>query len=130
MATASISPPASRPWPTPAGCSSPIPFMIRCAIGCPRSEEHTSELQSPCNLVCRLLLEKKKKNAESDESKKSIDNDEDKRLPASKMNNEQKAKLDALLKSYANRMPPDVAETELAQIKEAGLETVHFAFTG
>src|SRR5256885_5034285 len=26
----------------------------------PRSEEHTSELQSPCNLVCRLLLEKKK----------------------------------------------------------------------
>src|SRR5205807_4948265 len=30
----------------------------RCRI---RSEEHTSELQSPCNLVCRLLLEKKKK---------------------------------------------------------------------
>src|SRR2546426_9802807 len=28
-----------------------------------RSEEHTSELQSPCNLVCRLLLEKKKKPA-------------------------------------------------------------------
>src|ERR1022692_768693 len=30
-----------------------------CAL---RSEEHTSELQSPCNLVCRLLLEQKKKN--------------------------------------------------------------------
>src|SRR3989454_5512308 len=30
-----------------------------------RSEEHTSELQSPCNLVCRLLLEKKKKNSKS-----------------------------------------------------------------
>src|SRR5256885_12101053 len=28
-----------------------------------RSEEHTSELQSPCNLVCRLLLEKKKHQA-------------------------------------------------------------------
>src|SRR5256885_8423878 len=28
-----------------------------------RSEEHTSELQSPCNLVCRLLLEKKKRHA-------------------------------------------------------------------
>src|SRR2546426_6896635 len=28
-----------------------------------RSEEHTSELQSPCNLVCRLLLEKKKNRA-------------------------------------------------------------------
>src|SRR2546426_4083006 len=30
-----------------------------------RSEEHTSELQSPCNLVCRLLLEKKKKEDRS-----------------------------------------------------------------
>src|SRR2546426_5313011 len=30
-----------------------------------RSEEHTSELQSPCNLVCRLLLEKKKKKTKS-----------------------------------------------------------------
>src|SRR2546426_8420546 len=35
------------------------------AVGEPaRSEEHTSELQSPCNLVCRLLLEKKKKDRE------------------------------------------------------------------
>src|SRR6266566_6294599 len=31
-----------------------------------RSEEHTSELQSPCNLVCRLLLEKKKKKPKTD----------------------------------------------------------------
>src|SRR5256885_9389381 len=31
-------------------------------ISSSRSEEHTSELQSPCNLVCRLLLEKKKSN--------------------------------------------------------------------
>src|SRR2546426_8802596 len=30
------------------------------ALNSSRSEEHTSELQSPCNLVCRLLLEKKK----------------------------------------------------------------------
>src|SRR5256885_5515514 len=30
-----------------------------------RSEEHTSELQSPCNLVCRLLLEKKKNRSSS-----------------------------------------------------------------
>src|SRR5256885_2936104 len=32
----------------------------------PRSEEHTSELQSPCNLVCRLLLEKKKNSTPID----------------------------------------------------------------
>src|SRR2546426_6445731 len=45
-------------------------FPIAAPLRCPRriaeeadfvrSEEHTSELQSPCNLVCRLLLEKKK----------------------------------------------------------------------
>src|SRR5688500_19661593 len=35
-----------------------------------RSEEHTSELQSPCNLVCRLLLEKKKKKRMSNEKRR------------------------------------------------------------
>src|SRR5256885_12356077 len=36
-------------------------LMRRDSLASPsRSEEHTSELQSPCNLVCRLLLEKKK----------------------------------------------------------------------
>src|SRR5256885_3345935 len=38
---------------------SDIPVIRRIFGG--RSEEHTSELQSPCNLVCRLLLEKKKR---------------------------------------------------------------------
>src|SRR5688500_19635219 len=38
--------------------------IIRKAQGA-RSEEHTSELQSPCNLVCRLLLEKKKRKHQS-----------------------------------------------------------------
>src|SRR5256885_12969428 len=33
---------------------------LKIETGTMRSEEHTSELQSPCNLVCRLLLEKKK----------------------------------------------------------------------
>src|SRR2546426_8426095 len=35
---------------------------VRYPEGHYRSEEHTSELQSPCNLVCRLLLEKKKQS--------------------------------------------------------------------
>src|SRR5205807_8636719 len=34
--------------------------LLPLVVGGERSEEHTSELQSPCNLVCRLLLEKKK----------------------------------------------------------------------
>src|SRR5256885_3320167 len=50
-----------RPFQTsrPGGRSSENPGMSRETPG-DRSEEHTSELQSPCNLVCRLLLEKKK----------------------------------------------------------------------
>src|SRR5256885_5488921 len=43
-------------------CSrSSISFSTSSRCFVVRSEEHTSELQSPCNLVCRLLLEKKKK---------------------------------------------------------------------
>src|SRR5256885_7402066 len=37
--------------------------VLGVLLGRERSEEHTSELQSPCNLVCRLLLEKKKTTA-------------------------------------------------------------------
>src|SRR5256885_11673018 len=46
---------------TPPGRAHELPQ----ACGSSRSEEHTSELQSPCNLVCRLLLEKKKKHLSS-----------------------------------------------------------------
>src|SRR5256885_8249051 len=41
-------------------------FLQRFGEGGLRSEEHTSELQSPCNLVCRLLLEKKNEKAFAD----------------------------------------------------------------
>src|SRR5256885_8176018 len=55
----SISAACRRPfaWPR-AMCS----MARRPSHAGSRSEEHTSELQSPCNLVCRLLLEKKKRN--------------------------------------------------------------------
>src|SRR2546426_3022844 len=42
-----------------------------------RSEEHTSELQSPCNLVCRLLLEKKKKTASKAQTQHEDDHTHD-----------------------------------------------------
>src|SRR5256885_3909586 len=41
-------------------CGAWVSRRRSAADASPRSEEHTSELQSPCNLVCRLLLEKKK----------------------------------------------------------------------
>src|SRR6266850_8584681 len=51
-------------WPRARGrspASSGTATACSASCACTRSEEHTSELQSPCNLVCRLLLEKKKK---------------------------------------------------------------------
>src|SRR5258708_18584561 len=77
-------PPKPRPWDSPAPESSteratrepprgPRPHHSRCRIAVAgvysefsriRSEEHTSELQSPDHLVCRLLLEKKKKQTD------------------------------------------------------------------
>src|SRR2546426_5916654 len=45
---------------SPTRCSASSTSVRYLTTGV-RSEEHTSELQSPCNLVCRLLLEKKKK---------------------------------------------------------------------
>src|SRR2546426_8747694 len=54
--------------PTAGIASPPVDQLARApetdTWNAPRSEEHTSELQSPCNLVCRLLLEKKKKKTE------------------------------------------------------------------
>src|SRR5256885_6200171 len=48
----------------PGETSSPANTILTLTVW--RSEEHTSELQSPCNLVCRLLLEKKKKKKTCD----------------------------------------------------------------
>src|SRR5258708_23639586 len=50
-------------WRASLGQMLPIQAALSCLgdRSCPRSEEHTSELQSPDHLVCRLLLEKKKK---------------------------------------------------------------------
>src|SRR2546426_6039767 len=56
-----------RAWGQPAGRSLRLPAL-------PRSEEHTSELQSPCNLVCRLLLEKKKKKKNRNKARKKKTN--------------------------------------------------------
>src|SRR2546426_1027276 len=56
-------PPQIRPEPARSLPLRRRRYGRRCYFRTPRvrSEEHTSELQSPCNLVCRLLLEKKKR---------------------------------------------------------------------
>src|SRR2546426_3434731 len=62
--------PSSGNWRAVGPCRGGGSIAWRWAWGWPRaarrSEEHTSELQSPCNLVCRLLLEKKKNKQENE----------------------------------------------------------------
>src|SRR3989442_5838323 len=56
---------SSKPYPAHAPPATPRPGPVQChdiTVYPARSEEHTSELQSRPHLVCRLLLEKKKKN--------------------------------------------------------------------
>src|SRR2546426_4817125 len=60
ISTASVSRSSERTMRRISSSTSPI-LRRRTSAPSTRSEEHTSELQSPCNLVCRLLLEKKKK---------------------------------------------------------------------
>jgi hypothetical protein len=55
---------------------------------------------------------------------------EPKGLAAAKMTDKQKGTLQKLLEAYTDRMPADVAEVELKQVKDAGLDKVHFAYAG
>jgi hypothetical protein len=55
---------------------------------------------------------------------------EPKGVAASQMNKEQRDILQKLLQAYADRMPADVAADEMARIKDAGLDKVHFAYQG
>src|SRR5262245_64868769 len=59
-----LSPASARPPWRPAWIEAPSRFRHRTQQAAARSEEHTSELQSLRHLVCRLLLEKKKKKRE------------------------------------------------------------------
>jgi hypothetical protein len=51
-------------------------------------------------------------------------------LPAAKMTDKQRDLLAKLLQSYADRMPGDVAQHEMEQVKGGGLDKVHFAYAG
>src|SRR5256885_4173071 len=55
-------PPVTEPWGLHRAARERAAQLVDDHRRQRRSEEHTSELQSPCNLVCRLLLEKKKNN--------------------------------------------------------------------
>jgi hypothetical protein len=94
------------------------------------AEDLARELFASLEEDQRTIARQEKQFPEIEEAKPAPNVGEPKGLPAARMNAKQKTLLQDLLKSYASRMPSDVAETELAQVREAGLDKVQFAFAG
>jgi len=67
---------------------------------------------------------------EIEQGKKAPHVGDAKGLSAEKMNDQQRRILMQLVQSYAERMPADIAAEELAQVKQAGIDKIHFAYAG
>jgi hypothetical protein len=96
----------------------------------PETEDLVKDLVKSLDESQRKVALQEKQFGEIEEGKPAAGVGEPKGLPAAKMTEGQKASLLKLLEAYANRMPAEVAETELRQMKEAGLDKVHFAYAG
>src|SRR5207249_9168649 len=74
----------------------------------------------------KQLAHQEKQFPEIEQAKAAPNVGEPKGLPAAKMTEEQQGLLLKLLQSYADRMPPEVAKIEMAELREAGVEKIHF----
>src|SRR5262249_49347209 len=95
------------------------------------------EAEKPFRDLLALLTADQKKSAQQPKSFKEIDEAVAKPsfrdavgLPVEKMNEKQKAALWKLIEGYAKRMPDEASTFELAEIKKAGVDKVHFAYGG
>jgi hypothetical protein len=94
----------------------------------PESEDRARELFDALDDGQRKVAFQGKQFSEIEEGKATANVGEPVGLPAAKMNARQQAILLNLLQGYADRLPPDVAQTEMSQVKDAGIDKVHFAF--
>jgi hypothetical protein len=94
----------------------------------PESEESALQLFESLDAEQQKVALQKEQFKEIPQAVTKPDVGEPVGLPASKMTPKQRAVLMNLLQGYANRMPPDIAAAEMAAIKEAGIDKVHFAF--
>jgi hypothetical protein len=96
----------------------------------PEAEDLAKELFSSLDDEQRKMAFQDKQFPEIEEAKTTPNVGDPVGLAAEKMTAKQKAKLEELLLSYARRMPPDIAEVEMTQVREAGLDKVRFAYAG
>jgi hypothetical protein len=96
----------------------------------PEAEDSARELFTSLDPDQRAAALQKEQFKETPEEKTAPDVGEPKGLAAAKMNDKQRDVLRKLIEGYAARMPEDVAEVELKQVKDAGLDKVYFAYWG
>jgi len=96
-----------------------------------------AEAEDLAKELFRSLDEEQRKTAFQDkqfpeisEAKAAPDVGEPKGLARASMNDKQKAKLDELIKSYVDRMPADIAQVEMAQLRDGGPDKIQFAYAG
>jgi hypothetical protein len=94
----------------------------------PEAEDHARDLFASLDADQQRAALQPKQFPEIEQGKPRPNVGEAKGLPAGKMNERQRKVLWALIQSYAERMPAEVAQEELAEVKKAGLDKVHFAF--
>jgi hypothetical protein len=96
----------------------------------PGSEDHARALFQSLDADQKKLAHRDKGFKEIEEAKPKQTVGDPVGLPASKLQPKQRELLWKLIEGYAHRMPDEVAALELAAIKKAGLDKVHFAFGG
>ena len=96
----------------------------------PQAEDHARDLFKSLDADQQKVALQKKPFGEPEARKKIPSVGKAVGVPASMMTKEQRDTLLKLIKSYTERMPADVAALEMKQVREGGLDNVHFAFTG
>jgi hypothetical protein len=94
----------------------------------PQAEDLAKELFASLDDDQKKEARQAKLLPEIEQGKPAAHVGEPKGIAAAKMNEKQRALLMKLIASYANRMPPEVAEAELAEVKSNGVEKIYFAF--
>jgi len=101
---------------------------LKGTVALPGSMERFRELLKALDEDQRKAAYQKRVFKEIDEGNAQVKLGKPTGLAGSKMNDKQKAALQKLIDTYAERMPPDVAAAELAAVKKAGLDSVYFAY--
>ena len=96
----------------------------------PEAEDLARELFKSLDQGQRKVAYQERQFPEIKEATAAPQVGEPKGLAAAKMNEQQRAILAKLIQAFADRMPPEVADYEMRQVKQAGIDKVHFAYAG